>query len=505
MQIICMSAFFFVPLRPFLKRKRIMKRFFAFIAAFCFAVSAIAETEFTFTKSADMNQTKDGITVVIANGGGNAPSMTSDHETGKPEMRLYVKNTITVSSSTALTNIQLVFAKSSASNKAYAGLNATPGTLTDGGTSTAKNDWKVDAWTGSATSVVFTLTGSGQRQIRQIVIDGEPVVIEPEEDKLPTEDDLDWTYEYNEPEIVLPKDTQIFGKEYAFINNNILVHCSEGSIVKENTEEGKEEDAYFGCRENQTLTFAATQYIKGIAIKGTVRKEFSATASRGDISYCTDPDQETTSDPVLVVRNVDALSVTINCNKNLSCYEVKVYFEENPEIACEEIDVPGETFFLNYDTASIELDTDESTTGQYVYSLYIWDKTNDYIYLTLDIHVPEEGKFVGMYDIENGNMTTESFFQYGENYEDYSYATEGQMVISKTNGLYSISGYITCENKNTYNFTYTGVIDGGLDDDAQGLHDVNDANSATKILRDGQLFILRGENTYTATGAKINH
>ncbi len=480
-----------------------MKKFLTLFTAFCFVLSVAAETEFTFTAAADMNQTKDGITVAIAANGGNAPKAQTDYETGKPEMRLFVNNTITVSSATPLTNIQLVFAKSSASSPNYAGLSANPGTLTDGGTSTAKNDWKVDAWTGSATSVVFTLTGSGQRQIRQIVIDGDPIVIVPEEDKMPTEDDLDWTYEYQEPEIVMPKDTQIFGKEYAFIENNILVHCSEGSIVKANTEEGKEEDAYFGCRENQTITFSATQYIKGIAIKGTVRKEFSATASKGDISYCTDPDKETTSDPVLVVRNINSLSVTLTCNKNLSCYEVKVYFEENPEIACEEIDVPGEVIFLNYDTASVDFDPDESSTGKYVYSLYIWDQSNEYIYLTLDINVPEQGKFVGIYDIEDGNMTTESFFQYGENYDDYSYAKEGQMVISKANGLYSISGYITCENKNTYNFSFTGIIAGGLDDDAQGLHNVNGANSATKILRNGQLIIIRNSKQYNVLGTQL--
>ena len=293
MQIICMSAFFFVPLRPFLKRKRMMKRFFAFIAAFCFAVSATAATEFTFSSTANVSQQKDGISLTIAQGNSqNAPKATVDYETQKFE----------ITAEDAMSSIQLVCAKSSASNKAYTGLSASVGDLVSGGNAEDKNDWKVDAWTGNATSVVFTLTGSGQRQIRQIVIDGEPVVIDPEEDKLPTEDDLDWTYEYNEPEIVLPKDTQIFGKEYAFINNNILVHCSEGSIVKENTEEGKEEDAYFGCRENQTITFSATQYIKGIAIKGTVRKEFSATASRGDISYCTDPDLETTSTAISTTR-----------------------------------------------------------------------------------------------------------------------------------------------------------------------------------------------------------
>lgn len=310
-----------------------MKKILTLFAAFCFVLNVAAETEFTFTSAADMNQTKDGITVNIVQGNGQtAPKLTSDYESGKPELRLFVGNTITVSSSTALTNIQLVCAKSSASNKNYTGLSANSGTLKSGGTSTAKDDWKVDAWTGSATSVVFTLTGSGQRQIRQIVIDGAPIVIVPEKDQLPTADDLDEAFVYTEPQIVHVKDTQLFKKEYAFIDGNILVHCDSGSIVKATDDE----DAYFGCIMGQDLTFTATKAFKGIAIKGTIRKAFTASVDKGEISYCANPDLEITKDPVLVVRDVNASSVTIHCDKNLSCYEVKVYFETNPPIACEE-------------------------------------------------------------------------------------------------------------------------------------------------------------------------
>ena len=36
-------------------------------------------------------------------------------------------------------------------------------------------------------------------------------------------------------------------------------------------------------------------------------------------------------DPVLVIRNINDMSVTITCDKNLSCYGARVYFEENPD------------------------------------------------------------------------------------------------------------------------------------------------------------------------------
>ena len=282
-----------------------MKKMFL-LAALCCTISALAETEFTFSTDADMNQTKDGISLVIAVGTSqNTPTVTSDYETKLPEMRLYAGNTITLSG-TKLTNIQLVCAKSSASNKAYTGLSANEGTLKSGGEAADKNDWKVDSWTGNASKVIFTLTGSGQRRI---LIDGEPIVITPIEDKLPTEADLQTEYSYSEPTVVLPKDTTIWKKEYAFITNNILVHCDMGSIEKEyidpNADEEKDDShpAFFNCNANYTITFTASQDIKGIEISGYVRKAFNATCDNGHITFMTYPDMD----------------------------QLKVYFKENPD------------------------------------------------------------------------------------------------------------------------------------------------------------------------------
>lgn len=303
-----------------------MRKFFSFIVCVFLVLSAWAETMFTFTSANDMNQEKDNITVMLKKGAGsNAPRFQTDYETGKPEMRLYSGNTITVSGE-GLTQIQMVFAKSSASDKAYAGLSASVTKLVSGGDSESKTDWKIDRWTGNAAEVVFTLTGSGQRQIKQLVVNGE-AVIDIVEETLPTEDDLDWSYYYSEPEVVHVPDTQFFHKEYAFISGNILVHGSQGSTVRAT----KDEAAYFGCMAGERLTFTATNVIKGIAIKGNVRKQFSATSSSGTIYYLSDPDLEEAGDPVLVVREVNDMSVTIYCDKNLSCYEVKVYFESNPD------------------------------------------------------------------------------------------------------------------------------------------------------------------------------
>ena len=314
-----------------------MKKLLGILTVFCVAASAWSETVFTFSDAADMSQTKNGISLSIAKGNGqNEPKATTDYETSQFEMRLYIGNTITVSG-TELTDIQLVCAKSSASNKQYAGLSASTGELVSGGAAADKNDWKIDHWTGSAQEVVFTLTGTGQRRIQKVVVNGGEVVIEPVETELPTAEDLDANYIYAEPTVVNVPDTQFFKNEYAFISNNILVYCGQGSIIKatDTTE------AYFNCNANYSLTFTATESIKGIEIDGFVRKAFSATCDHGEIEYLTDTDYDMEGSPAMVIRDIDATSVTISCPKQLRCYGVRVYFQENPEHLNPETGIEG--------------------------------------------------------------------------------------------------------------------------------------------------------------------
>lgn len=312
-----------------------MKRTVSILTFLVVALSLFAQTEFTFSTASDMSQNKDGISLAIEKGtGGTAPTVITEYETGKPEMRVFLGNTITISG-TNLTDIQLVCAKSSASNKAYAGMSANVGTLVSGGESTDKNDWKVDTWTGSATSVVFTLTDKGQRRIQRIVIGGDSVIIPTDTTILPTAEDLEPNYNYAEPTLVHVPDTQIFKKEFAFIDNNILVHCDMGTIRKATDTTL----AYFNCNAGYTMTFTASQPIKGVAIDGFVRKDFEATCDHGTLQYLTDPDFDEEGWPALVILDVNNTSVTLSCPEHqFRCYGVKVYFQENPDPLYEGIE-----------------------------------------------------------------------------------------------------------------------------------------------------------------------
>lgn len=322
-----------------------MKKVSLFLLSVCFVSSAFAETVFTFKSDADLNQTKNGITVVLGAGTNaqNAPIFQNPFYAGEyhPETRLYVNNTITISSNDALTDIKIVCAMA-VSKKEYAGLSANSGTLTSGGTSIDVDDWKIDSWTGNAKSVTFTLNSGKQRQIYSIVVDGEALLPDtPEEKPLPTEADLLPTYVYPEPTNVAVPDTTIIKKEYAFIHNNILVHCELGSIVK--AEEGDPDDeedfghpAYFNCNAEHSITFTASKPIKGIAIDGYVRTAFNATCDNGSITFLTNPDYEMEGWPALVIQDVNATSTTIYCPKQFRCYALHIYFVDNPDA----IDMP---------------------------------------------------------------------------------------------------------------------------------------------------------------------
>ena len=304
-----------------------MKKIFSLFAAVSMALSLYAETEFTFSTSEDMNQTKDNITLSIAQGNGQtAPTVTTDYQTGKPEMRVYAGNTVTLTG-TNLTNIQLVCAKSSASNKNYAEMSASTGTLVSGGEAADKDDWKVDQWTGSATQVVFTFSGSkGQRRIQRIVIAGDSIVVTPPEETWPTKEDLVPNYTYPDTTIIMPLDTTIWQKSYVILQHNIFVYCDQGSIIQATDTSV----AYFNCNAAHTISFTAVQPIKGIEIDGFVRKAFSASCEPGEMSYTSDPDYDWEAYPVMVIRNINANDVEIHCDKQLRIYQARLFFKDNP-------------------------------------------------------------------------------------------------------------------------------------------------------------------------------
>jgi len=435
-----------------------MKKLFSLITAISLSLFASATT-FIFDSDASVSQTIDGISVSVAKGNGQtAPAYKTVYGTNSGELRLYAQNTITITA-TEITSVQLVCSKSSASNKAYASLSASTGTLVSGGESTSNTDKKIDTWTGTTDILVLTLGSSGQRAVYQLVVNGEPIEQKEDTTKNPTEEPLDPEFIYGEPTAILVPDTTIFKQAYTFVDSNIRVSCTQGSIL--NTDE----DYYFNCNASAQITFEASQSIKGLVINGAVRKEFSASSDKGTIEYLS-PDALYESDyqeedPVLIIKDINSTSVSITCNKQLRCYAVRFYFEANPTetINNGEEQGEGETFYLTFNEADAvyesEISEEEHTPN---YTIYMYNAGTDIPLLTLDLYPEAKGDLTGTYDFETGMLGETTYYDFSDALDGRTWMTEGAVAVSKDGDVYTISGYITCDDYNTYNFTFTGEM-----------------------------------------------
>lgn len=145
-----------------------MKKFTLFLSALLISVMSFG-ADFTLTSANAV--TVDGVTITFDQAEGqNAPAWYDDG------LRLYAKNTVTISAETNITNITFNWEKRS--SKDFAALTANVGAYTHPETT------GVGTWTGSAKEVVFTLGDKGQLQLNtlSVSLDGESSGEQPGED-----------------------------------------------------------------------------------------------------------------------------------------------------------------------------------------------------------------------------------------------------------------------------------------------------------------------------------
>ena len=131
-----------------------MKKFTLFLSTLLFSMMSFG-ADFTLT-SADV-VTVDGVTITFDKAEGqNAPAWYADG------LRLYAKNTVTISAETNITNITFNWEKRS--SKDFAALTANVGAYTH------PEKTGVGTWTGSAKEVVFTLGDKGQLQLNTLSV-----------------------------------------------------------------------------------------------------------------------------------------------------------------------------------------------------------------------------------------------------------------------------------------------------------------------------------------------
>lgn len=428
-----------------------MKRIFTLIVSVASCLSLIATT-FNFSSSVE-SQTIDGITVTLAKGdGNNAPAVYSDN------VRLYASNTITISGAN-LEKIMLSFTKQG--TKDYASLTASTGSLASGGASSSNDDVKTDTWTGKASSVTFTLGSTGQRILKQIIVngDGSETPSNPGEgdgDDNQGSTSLDPNYKYAEPTVVSVPDITVQGASYSFISNNIEVSCDKGAVT----------DSYFSAHAGFNMTFTAAKAIKGLVINGFVKKGFEATADHGEISFLS-PSEDAEANPVVVIKDINSKTVTISCVKQLRCYSVEVYFEENPEATVAGGGASGSTRDLVFDSAECVYESEYSEiVGEENYSIFLFNAASpDLPYVALDLYPAEKDEITGTYTFDNGMLGDYTYYIWGEGDYDMAWALEAEVSIAKTGDNYTISGFMIGDNGVRYTFSFSGKMPIYLDSD----------------------------------------
>ena len=258
---------------------------------------------------------------------------------------------------------------------------------------------------------------------------------------------LDPSYVYAEPTTIVAPNQTVQGAAYDFISNNIAVSCTKGAITQSAT-------PYFSAHANYALTFTATKPIKGIRINGFVKAGFTATVDNGIVTYIS-PAEVTEANPVVVITDINNTSVTLSCVKQLRCYSVEFYFENNPEGLGSTPTTGEEVNFVGY-TADYEYYADFSSEGAYNYSIYLYGQIDTDPSVMLDIYTAEKDKFEGTYSTTDGTLGEYCFYDISE--EEYYALVQGSIQITKNANNYTIAGTMVGENGVTYNISYTGEL-----------------------------------------------
>lgn len=334
---------------------------------------------------------------------------------------------------------------------------------------------------------------------------------------------LDPSYKYGEPTIVTPSGDLCSNTAYSFVQNNVKVETTTGAQTA----------TYFGCNAGNSITFTATQPIYGIAINGYVKKDFAATTTAGDIVYVDASEDYVEANPVAIIYDINSKSVTIECEKQLRCYSVELYFNDNPDA---EIDDPwgddGGEYTYEYEptTASklnIAFDyleyADYSELAGYPYTDLYFD--NDKFILEAAVFqtaTPGTAIAPGTYAItDTYDEGTVQASPGGDDYYDYptyiatDFDEEGYYMTS----YYIVSGTLTVANDpagvkmtlvgktyygSTVNATFVGKpVKAGDDSDAIDGIEAATKTASGKMVRDGKIVIVKNGRTYNTAGQII--
>lgn len=314
-----------------------------------------------------------------------------------------------------------------------------------------------------------------------------------------------WAQTPEEPIIITAPDTTIDKADYTIEEQGITIAVSYGSAYPADHQYNSLDRTYFAVLAGSSMTITATDTIKGIAINGWIKKQFTASCDHGALSYLSDDEEDTTGEPVLTISDINNDSVTISCDKQLRCFSIEIYFSENPDVPQEEAMDTIRLTMLKAEALDYSEDTAFSSEGAYSYWLMLQPEET-YPQIWLDLYAAAKGDLSGSYSLYDFNVGDYSYVQLGAGELEFEYAYDQAFTISKNGENYRVEGYIIAENDIQYEFVYEGpiVLTSSEEGQEEGLENTMDPKPAsTKLLQDGKLLIERNGRIYTVLGARL--
>ena len=303
-----------------------------------------------------------------------------------------------------------------------------------------------------------------------------------------------------EPVIITAPDTTIEKTDYTLSEQGITIAVSYGSAYPADHEYNNIDVTYFGVLANGSMTISADENIRGIAVNGWAKQNFSASCDHGNIDYISDEAADAVGEPVLTISDINHPSVTISCDKQLRCFSIEVYFSENPDAPQEEATDTVRLEMVRAVAQDYSEDTTYSCEGAYSYWLMLAPEAG-YPEVWLDLYAAVKGDLSGEYSLYNYNVGDYTYVQLSASSLDYEYAYDQEFTITKSGSNYHIEGYVIAENDVQYEFVFEGPVSFVKKGDEEGVDNAeHDSLRSVKILQDGQLLILRNGRRYTVLG-----
>ena len=497
-----------------------MKKILLFASAMLISAMSVA-TDFTITSPNKV--TKDGITISFAKAGGaNSPAWFNKG------LRLYAKNTVTITATSDITSITFNWEKQG--SKDFASLKANVGSYSH------PNSTGQGKWTGSAKEVVFTLGSKGQLQLNTlsvVTVGGEDT---PDDGGGDTPDDGG----EDTPDDGGEDDTPATGNaaDMALGNNAFDCTVNGAKAIKVGSSKKAGDMTITVPAGAKTLKFYAAAWNKesNLSVSITPAEKITPTSitltadagiQGGETDYKLYGSEASYVYEFTLTNVNQSTTFTLSGNQRFvvwkATYSADASGNDTPDDGGETPDTPTtDTVITGLQYADAYYYTDEEGIAYWDFDLYVYYDVETYgliypeLYLMVDA-AKSKTAINGTYGLYWAGLWTSA----NDSVMSEENATTGSLTIKNVgnDGIYSFKGSFVATNGKTYTFDQEVELMAYDDDageeiilseegtdtpDVSGVEDVIWNSKMVKVIKDGQMYIIREEKVYNLLGAQVN-